>query len=142
MKKFITALILTALVSACSSTETMTRQEKNLAYQDYITKQQLPSLDKVRTFKMRGWQALSDEFLIVSAAHKKQYLLELEGFCPDFDFSQGIVIKQSNHSSLTTKFDSVAALNAPGVKCFIKAIHPVTREQVQELTAIGKPEAA
>ena len=142
MKKIILALIVSSMVTACSSTQTMTRQEKNLAYQEYIAEQQLPELDRVRSFNMRGWQLLTENYLIVSASQRKQYLLELKGFCPDLDYAQGILLKQTNGSSLTTRFDSVAALKAPGIKCFIKRIHPITPEQEDALTAIGKPEAA
>ncbi|WDE11830.1 DUF6491 family protein [Thalassomonas haliotis] len=138
MKKLIIFICLASLVSACSSTASISEPEKNAAYQDYITEQKLPSLDKVRTFKMRGWQFLSDNYLIVTASLKKQYLLELSGFCPDLGFASNIVIKQSNSSSLTTRFDSVSALKTPRIKCFIKAIHPVTKAQLKEITALGK----
>ena len=90
---------------------------------------------------MRGWQLLTESYLIVSASQQKHYLLELKGFCPDLDYASGILLKQTNSSSLTTRFDSVAALNAPRIKCFIKSIHPITPEQEQALTATGKPEA-
>ncbi|WDE07440.1 hypothetical protein SG34_011425 [Thalassomonas viridans] len=139
MKKIFFAVSLTAMLSACAATSTMTAQEKDAAYLDYIAEHQLESVDKVRSFTFKDWQSLSDKHLLVSTSLKKHYLLGLKHSCADLKFSQGIAVNRTSNSSLMAKFDSVTALRAPEIKCYIKSIHPVNKEQAMEIAAIGKP---
>ena len=138
MKKLMTSLSLLVLLSACSSSQTMTVQEKKAAYQQYITSQKITSVDKIRTFNYKDWQSLTDNYVMISTSLKRQYLVELKGMCTNLDFAHGITINQRNGSSLMTRFDSISPLSEPGIKCFIKKIHPLTREQEQAIKAIGK----
>ena len=139
MKNVFFALSVSALISACASTSTMTAQEKDTAYLDYIASHQLESVDKVQSFKFNDWQSLSNKHLLVSASLNKKYLIGLKSACTDLKFSNAITVNRTNNSSLITGFDSVTALHAPGVKCFIKSIHPLTKEEAMEIAAIGKP---
>ena len=67
-------------------------------------------------------------------------LIKIKGYCPDLSFSQAILINQSMSSILTTNFDSISMLRTPQLKCYIKTIHQVSKEQLKEIMAIGKPQ--
>ena len=139
MKNIFFAVSVSAILSACAATSTMTAQERDAAYLDYIAEHQLESVNKVQSFTFKDWQPLSDKHLIVATSLKKQYLLGLKSSCSDLKFSHGIAVNRTSNSSLITKFDSVTALRSPEIKCFIKSIHPLSKEQAMEIAAIGKP---
>ena len=140
MKTF-TFLIMLLAISACSSTNILTKDEKNTAYQAYITKQQLISVNKVTAFKFDSWRSLTDNYLIISSSINKNYLIELNSSCSDLSFAHGIVVNQSSSASLSRRFDSISHNEMPGFNCYIKSIYKLTRPQVKEVTAIGKKAA-
>ena len=116
----------------------MSMQDKNLKYNDYITQQQLKSLKKIKTFKLHSWQSLTNDYLIVSTSPKDKYLVEVNGHCPELRFAHGIIVNRTIGSILSTKFDSISVISSPQMKCYIKSIHQLTKEQATEIVAIGK----
>ena len=134
MKTIISLLTATALLVGCASAPKMSYQQKNLHYRQYIATNNLPSLNKIRSFSYSGWQSLTDNYLIISTSFKKKYLIEIKGFCTNLTFAYRIVINQSSHSSLSKNFDSISTLESPRQKCFIKNIHQISKAQVQEMT--------
>jgi len=142
MKTIIAMITVLTLIGGCSTTSTMSSAEKNDAYLDYVKTEKLVHLDKIRSFKFMGWQSLSNDFLIVSTSPKKKYLIEVNGFCPELNFAQAIIINQSSNSLLSTRFDSISVAKSPRQKCFIKSMYKVTKAQSKALSAIGNEEIA
>ncbi len=58
----ITMLLALNLLTGCATNQSLSLQERNEAYAEYIDKQKLQSQDKIRTFNFNGWQALSNHF--------------------------------------------------------------------------------
>jgi hypothetical protein len=138
MKIMMTILVVLGLLAGCSSSQTLSHQERDEAYIAYIEKQTLIRQDKIRTFKFSGWQALSNNYLIISTSPSKKYLIEVNGFCSSLYHAQTIAVNQGMSSSLATRFDSISVPESPGTKCFIKSIYKVTKAQVKEISALGK----
>ena len=138
MKKLVIYIFSILFLAACASS-TMSSAEKKAAYQEYIKTQQLVSVKKITAFNFSGWQSLTDNYLIVRSSQNKRYLLQLNGYCNDLNYEHTILINQSVSSMLSTTFDSIATTTNPQLKCFIKNIYPITKQQAKELQAIGKP---
>jgi|GEM_PF-600744 len=136
------SLIVVALLSGCASKSTLSFDEKNQAYGDYIATNKLESLKRIKSFRLHGWQALTNDYLILSTSHRKKYLVEVTGFCPDLAHAQTIMINKSSSSILSTRFDSISVLNggvgSHQIKCHIKTIHQIDKAQAKEIAAIGK----
>ncbi len=137
MKKLVILVLSLILLSACSSTG-MSYKERNKAYLDYVNSHNIAALDRVNTFTYQGWQPLTDKFLILRTRVKDRYLIELTSYCPDLSFANAIAINQSMGSTLVSKFDSIRVIGSKQPQCYIKAIYPLTKAQVKEITAIGK----
>jgi len=144
MKTYLVAMVsAAALLTGCASAPSMSYGEKNQAYVSYITDNKLASLKKINTFRMYGWQSLTNDYLIISTSPKKKFLVEVNGFCPDLAHAQTIAFNQSMSSSLSTRFDSISVLGGNVgdhmSKCYIQAIHQIDKAQAKEISAIGKP---
>jgi hypothetical protein len=139
MKLFALLIALSSLTFGCSSIDGMSPKERNLAYKNYIESQKLESINKIRSFRFRGWQSLTNDFLIISTAVRKKYLVEVSSYCGDLSFANAINIHRSTGSSLQTKFDSISTTDEPRLKCRIDAIYPINKAQAKEIHAIGKP---
>ncbi len=144
MKKIaVLGVALATLLAGCSNTPTMSYEEKNIAYADYIVSNKLESLKKINTFRLHGWQSLTNDYLILSTSPKKKFLIEVNGYCPDLGFAHAIKINQSMSSMLSTRFDSISVINGDmashQIKCHIKTIHQIDKAQAKEISAIGKP---
>ncbi len=132
-------VILTIMLClGCASKQTLSFQERDLAYIDYIEKQNLAAQDKISTFRFLGWQALSNTFLVISTSPRKKYLVEVNGYCPNLYHAKGLALNQGMSSTLAARFDSISIVGEKGSKCFVKTLHKVTKEQAKELAAIGK----
>lgn len=138
MKDITIILVALALLTGCATNQSLSYQERDQAYGEYIESQELLSQDKIRTFKFRGWQSLSNNYLIISTSPNKKYLIEVSGFCSNLYHAQTIAVNQGMSSSLVTRFDSISVPNSPGNKCFIKSIYKVTKAQAKEISALGK----
>ncbi len=138
MKYMTTVLVALGLVVGCATSQKLSYQERDEAYVSYIEKQVLVSQDKIRAFKFNGWQALSNNYLVISTSPSKRYLVEVNGFCSSLYHAQSIALNQGMSSSLVTRFDSISVPESLGIKCFIKSIYKVTKAQVKEIAGIGK----
>jgi len=138
----ITMLLALNLLTGCATNQSLSLQERNEAYAEYIDKQKLQSQDKIRTFNFNGWQALSNHFLIISTSPSKKYLVEVNGYCANLYHAQTIAVNQGMSSSLVTRFDSISVIPPMpptlGIKCFIKSIYKITKQQAKEISALEK----
>lgn len=136
--KFLLISTLALTLLGCASTDTLTRQEKNAAYQGYIATHQLSGVKEIKTFQMRNWYSLTDSYLIVSVAFNKNYLLALKNKCFDLEYAQTLITHLSISNRFSTNFDAIAVPTAPRIKCYVDSIYPITKEQLKEIKAIGK----
>lgn len=136
MKLILITLTTILLLASCSSNNSAGLKAKNIAFKNYITSNNIESVNRVTRFKFRGWTSLTDEFLILSSSHKHKYLLELSGYCSDIRWTHAIILNRSNTSSLNARSDSISALESPQINCRIQAIYPLTKEQLVDIRAI------
>jgi len=139
MNKLVNILIIVSMVFTvgCSTTG-LSKQEKNSAYADYLKTNEIASVDRVTAFNFSGWQALTDDYLIISASQRKKYLIEINGFCPDLSFSTAILMHQSMSSTLSTRSDAISTVDTPQLKCYIQSIYKITKAQAKEISDIGE----
>lgn len=135
--KLLSCLVVLVGLTACAAKSGLTNKEKAAAYQAFIESEQLPELDRIAAFRLNGWAALGDKHLILYKTHNKPYLITLNRSCYDLDFAMAIKV-HSDGSSLHTKFDSISVPGDIEMKCFIKTIHKISKEQKQALFDIGK----
>ena len=137
-----TLLILSSLIfiTGCSHNNGLSDKEKNLAFQNYLTINNIENVNKVTTFTFRGWSSLTNDYLILSSSRKRQYLIELAGFCSEISWANTLIINRSTGASLYARFDSVSTPNEPRIKCMIKSIYPITEQQKDEIKKLAKPE--
>jgi len=136
LKKLLLSVVLGILVVGCA-THTMTRLERTAAYHEFIETEKLEPLKSITSFRFQGWSSLGEEHLIISTHINRYYLITLKSRCNDLDFANAIQV--NNHGSmLQAKFDSISIPNAMGIKCFIKTIHKITKEQRNSLWKIGR----
>jgi len=117
----------------------MPEEERKIAYEAFIEENELISIKRIKSFDFYGWSVLGDQHLIMSSRFKKSYLITLQRNCFDLSFAQTIVIHR-NGSSLSAKFDAISVMEPLSVKCFIKSIHPLTKEQAKSISKIGDEE--
>ena len=134
-------LITAVLFLAGCATQIDTKKEKSI-YESYIETQKLESLDKIRTFRFHGWRSLDNHYLIISTGLNNPYLIKLTNYCSDLRFAHRILVNSSG-STLTTKFDSIQVVDSSlpdrhPIKCFIKSIYKLSKEQADELGSLNK----
>ncbi|HHL31589.1 MAG TPA: hypothetical protein ENJ41_03315 [Oceanospirillales bacterium] len=134
ISKTIVTVLLPLLLLSCANNN----NKRSIIYENYIAQNKLQSVDKITTFHYQGWNSLDNRHLIVSSNHKKHYLLTLDSYCVDLDFSHSIIIKQSMSHRLSVFFDSIVIPKNHNSTCRIKAIHVISKEQKNELTALRK----
>jgi len=136
MSKIFTFLLSTIFLMSCSTAEKGS-EKKESNYQSYITENKLEAVDKINAFRYQGWRSLDYRFLIINTSVTKQYLIQLNSYCQDLRYANAILINNQG-SSLRTKFDSIRVAGSPSMKCLIKTIYPISKEQADEITALGR----
>lgn len=141
MNRLITLVIavLMLTVTGCATIDTLTYEQKNTAYRQYIVDNKLESIKYIRSFNFKRWNSLTNDYLVLSSSFNKRYLIELKGSCYDLDDSYAIALKQSMTGRLSVNIDAVMVLNDFPMKCHIKSIYPIEKTSAKELQAIGKP---
>ena len=143
MKNILTAILTLTVLLGCSSTTSMSLKEKNNEYAKYVKDENLLSKDEVKGFKFKDWNSLSDNYLILTAPHKKDYLIQTSSKCSGLNRSRGIILNRKSNFSLDTNGDFISLVNDEGVnegvnKCIIKSIYSITAEQIDHLVNIDK----
>jgi hypothetical protein len=131
-------LFIVVILSSCASYG-LTDAERTVLYQNYISENKLEELKSITTFRFDGWRELGKEHLIIFTSFKKPYLITLKSRCIDLRFSHTIGINKTSNS-LRAKFDSIFVTSFPEQKCFIKTIHRLTREQVDQMSELDNAE--
>jgi hypothetical protein len=122
------------LITSCSGLQE-TKNKKANVYNNYIIQKKLESIKHISAFRFHGWNSLDNQYLIISTQFKKPYLISLNSFCLDLKFSYALIINNKGNR-LQERFDSISVSNEPKIKCLIKHIYPITREQAKELATL------
>ena len=134
MKIKTTLIVLVSLLvmAACSSNKPKVPRD---SYHNFIASEKLKKVSKITQFRMTRWQSLDHQFFIINASRKRNYLIEVMGYCPDLKYGHTLRLIQSMSSSLQSKFDSVVVDSDPNQKCTIKNIYPLSVEQKEKLVS-------
>lgn len=138
MKNVLVITLMSAVLMGCTSTTSMSLKEKDEVYSKYVADENLSAEDKVSGFKLSGWKSLSDSYLIVTAAHNKDYLIETKSTCFGLNNQSEIKLNRSSDFAISIVGDSISSVDETTGKCFISSIYPITREQRQYLVGIGR----
>ncbi|NQZ21757.1 MAG: hypothetical protein HRT53_06810 [Colwellia sp.] len=138
MKNILALTLVSTLILGCSSTG-MTLDEKDTAFSKYVAEENFSSKEKVTGFKFRSWKALSDNYLIITAIHNKDILIETQGKCYGLKNSRHIQLNLFSKRSIYRLGDSISPVGSVTDKCLIKSIYPITNIQADYLIKIGKP---
>lgn len=133
-------IALAVVMTACASRYTLSDAERTAAYGEFIKSQPLTEVKNIRSFRLTGWRALGEEYLILNTGVKRPYLLKLKSKCFNLDYGQAIKINQSG-SVLQANFDSISVLGEMQMKCYIHRIYKLNEEQKKQLIAIGRVES-
>ncbi|MCQ8876480.1 DUF6491 family protein [Pseudoalteromonas shioyasakiensis] len=137
MKNIFTIALISVFTMGCTST-TMSLSEKDIEYGQFVINENLSSEDSVQGFKFSGWKSLSDNYLIITAVHDKDYLIQTNGTCIDLNNSHDIQINRTSSLAIYKQSDSISRAGNFAGKCNIKSIYPISNEQTDELVSIGK----
>ena len=133
MKTILLMTVISICLSACSA-DRANRPD----YSVFISENDLIEKSRIQEFRFRGWQPLDDKHLILSSTHKRAYLITLMSPCTEMAFTQSIQVNQSFSTILSAKFDSISVPGQSQLKCTIRTIHELNKEQKQALTDWGK----
>jgi len=137
----LSTLLISSLIASCSNADKTTAKKVPL-YDNYVIEKKLESVDRITSFSFQGWRSLDNYYLIISTSLSKSYLIQLNSYCADLQFANAIIIN-NNGNSLHAKFDSIHVAKGlsgkrSGIKCIIKSIHKISREQEDEIAQLGK----
>ncbi len=136
MKNILTIGLLSAFVMGCSTVPTMSLNDRDVAFSQFVTNENLASVDKITSFKFTKWKSLSDSYLIVTAAHKRDYLINTRDKCYDLNNAKSIQLNLTSDSTINIESDSISTSGVQ--RCFIESIYPISNEQSSYLANIGK----
>lgn len=137
----INILLLSSLffISACSSNVNEVFKSKNQSISTFIEENKLVDVVKVNAFKFKGWNTLTDDYLLLSSSPRRKFLVTLNGYCSDIRWAHSLLLNRTVNTALHARFDSVSTPHSPQIKCIIGNIYPVTKEQVTALMNIKNP---
>ena len=136
VKNLILTLLASMLIAGCATNATMTDDERTIAYEQFIVTEKLESIKRITSFRFYSWTPLGDQHLIISSRMNRPHLITLQRRCFDLSFNHAIIV-HSDGSTLSAKFDSVSVLEPIPIKCFIKSIYPLNKEQAKAIKKIG-----
>ena len=139
MKIILVIALVSTMLLGCSAAPTMSLKEKNVAYSEYVQNENLTSKDKIHGFKFSGWRSLSDNYLIITAIFKKDYLIETKGTCSNLNKAYRIKLNRASNLAIYKHGDSISPIGQISPSCFIKAIYPISNDQSKYLVKIGEP---
>lgn len=132
IRRILTLVAATLLVSACASPERMTTAQRLEFYRSHAG-------EPVRSInfsgRLWGWRSLGDRALTVWTRSDQGFLLELFSHCPDLHLASSIGLT-TRTGRVSAGFDSVvvqrAASQGGRMTCRIDTIRPLNTQVVQE----------
>jgi hypothetical protein len=105
-------------------------------YDKFIDENNLTLEEEINTFKFQGWNSLDNYHIILSSYQHKFYLITLSNYCNDINISPNIIIDQSINNKLDSNFDSIIVPSQYNIKCKIRTIHSLNRQQKNDLLSL------
>ena len=136
--KIMLSILWALLLVGCASSSSISLQEKNNQYNEFVNQFNLETQASINGFKFYNWQSLSDKFLIINVANNKNYLIKVKHSCADLSSAQAIHINRTSYSRLYRGVDSISPQGFNQQRCFIDTIYPITAKQKTHLIDIGK----
>ncbi|MAG75796.1 MAG: hypothetical protein CL811_03455 [Colwelliaceae bacterium] len=127
MKKWLVTALLTLGVMGCSSTQYLSDTERNELYQDYISKNDLKKRSFASHIGLDSWSPLTDEYLLMTGDHRKQYLVKLPSACRTGDAS-----KIKLNRGIVYLYDGANS------RCPVLALYEITKDQAKDISALGR----
>lgn len=124
------ALILLALVSACTST--MSTEQEIEATRDFVAANQLNQVDSIRLFEQLDYRVVNDYFVTVET-RRGDYLLEFRTRCRELtmrEFYPHMVDRRSDPNRIRARLDTIRG-------CQISKMYEVSEAQREELHRLG-----
>ena len=167
MKNILAITLLSTVIFGCSSTSTtMKSNENDKAYAQFIKEEGLTNEEKVNIHRFTGWTILSDNYLITKAGRNKNYLVNTQGGCLDYQpklatqlsrYSQSTksdintaggpeFSRTSGYDTFSRKSGYVDFSRKAGISnCLINSIHSIysiSKAQVDMMKNIGKSKSS
>lgn len=133
----VTLGVASLFLTACANKYVLTKEQRTEAYKQFIQQEQLTQVDGVRSFRLNGWSALGEHYMILNASPSRPFLVTFRNKCSNLDYVQGILVNKRG-STLESKFDYITTVDTVRSNCYIDTIHQLTKEQKKSLLAIGK----
>jgi hypothetical protein len=135
-RKRLVLLFLVALLTGCATTG-MNITERGEAYDKFISNAGLTEIERIRSFDLQGWDSLSNRHLILTGRFNRPYLVELRKECIDLYRAQTLIV---NYTSVLTKLDTISVVDGLPIRCRIKRIFELSKEQKAALLNVTKTE--
>jgi len=136
-----TLFILTVLfISSCSNAGKSPGSKA--IYENYITQQNLQSIENVNNFRLHDWRSLGNHYVVFSSSQNRSYLVQLSSYCSELPYAETITVKNRG-KGLKPKSSAIhvvkrGLLQPRPERCPIKSIYKVTKEQADEITQLRK----
>ena len=122
VRHFLATLAVVAALAGCTRVGKDYTARLEARQQAYVDAAGAP-VDRIHYFSLWSWEPLGDRQLAVYTRSNEAWLLDLDGRCPNLEFTNHIGLT-SSASEVMVKFDRV--LTGPSdAPCFIKQIRPV-----------------
>lgn len=116
---FLIVPVLTLGLAACASNpERAALEARELAIYERHAGE---PVDRIRSFRLQGWQPVSDYTLLLETRLNQWYLVEVAGVCNGLRFAQQIGVR-SWMNTVTARLDNIIV---DGVPCQIRTIRPI-----------------
>ncbi len=106
-------------------------------YRQYVEQNHLDAVSKVKAFRMAGWQALDDQWLLLDNAPSQPYLLHVSIPCTELRWANLIQVRQTMPRVLQADFDSIHVPRSPEIRCTIDEIYPLTAAQKDAIVKLS-----
>ncbi|MET1256128.1 DUF6491 family protein [Aliikangiella maris] len=138
---FFSGILLVIFLVLGSGCTAINKNKQTIDYQPFIDEQKLEKISRITLFRLHGWRALNENYLILDTSPHRPYLIELKFPCVELKFSHAIAVHHSSPGSLESKFDAIYIPEYPHQKCYIESIYRLSKEQAQALFAFGKDDS-
>ena len=136
MNKRIALLVTLCASVASASAATLTSNDKDQKYAEFVATEKLSDIDKISSFKFRNWTGLTDNYLLVRDTKKQDYLIELSARCYGLNKVKAIKLNRSSNFSLDAQHDTISLIGKTNDECRIESIFPVNAEQYLALSNV------
>ncbi|MBM7072806.1 hypothetical protein JQC92_12315 [Shewanella sp. 202IG2-18] len=136
MKRLFLVALATLFIFGCASR--VSTADRNAAYADFIQTNNLQSINRITSFDFNGWSSLSNDYMILSANFRKDYLLKMQGGCTGLNFAQVVKLHQFSNNTFDKLSDTVSVKDTIPMQCRVANIYPLTQDQSKAIKQIVK----